>query len=68
MEELADLLIVSQVEVSGEADEIRVESAAGVKCPRLWARLPARPTPRACAPGVPPWWPSCPSSEIHFQP
>ena len=36
MVELADLLIVSQVEVSGEADEIRVESAAGVKCPRCW--------------------------------
>ena len=36
MEELADLLIVSQAEVSGEADEIRVEPAAGVKCPRCW--------------------------------
>ena len=36
MEELADLLIASQAEVSGEADEIRVEPAAGIKCPRCW--------------------------------
>lgn len=67
MEELADLLIVSQVEVSGEADEIRVESAAGVKCPRCW-KVTGEADAEGLCPGVPPWWPSCPSSEIHFQP
>ena len=47
-EELADLLIVSQVEVSGEADEIRVESAAGVKCPRCWKHTHSTHTDGLC--------------------
>ncbi len=40
MDELADLLIVSQAEVSGDAAEVRVEPAAGQKCERCWKVLP----------------------------
>ena len=39
-EELADLLIVSQVEVSDTAAEIQVVPAAGAKCERCWKQLP----------------------------
>ena len=36
MEELADLLIVSQVEVSADVDDIQVAPAQGEKCERCW--------------------------------
>ena len=38
--ELADLLIVSQVEVSSDVTEIQVAPAAGAKCQRCWRVLP----------------------------
>ena len=41
MEELADLLIVSQVSVSEDADSIQVEPAQGEKCARCWKVLPS---------------------------
>ncbi len=40
MDELADLLIVSQVEVSSDVTDIQVEPAAGAKCERCWKVLP----------------------------
>ena len=40
--ELADLLIVSQVEVTvGEGVKASAEEAAGTKCPRCWKHSPA---------------------------
>ena len=39
-DELADLLIVSQVEVSSDVTDIQVEPAAGAKCERCWKVLP----------------------------
>lgn len=38
LEELADLLIVSQVEVSEDAAEVQVAPAQGEKCERCWKR------------------------------
>ena len=40
-DELADLLIVSQVSVSPDAAGIQVESAQGAKCERCWKILPS---------------------------
>jgi isoleucyl-tRNA synthetase len=40
MDELADLLIVSQVEVSSDVTDIQVEPATGAKCERCWKVLP----------------------------
>ena len=45
---LADLLIVSQAEVSDQADEIRVEPALGEKCPRCWKHSTASGTDNLC--------------------
>lgn len=39
-DELADLLIVSQAEVSDHVTEVQVEPAAGQKCERCWKVLP----------------------------
>ena len=39
-EELADLLIVSQVEFSSDVTDIQVEPAQGAKCERCWKILP----------------------------
>ena len=36
MDELADLLIVSQVEVSDSVTEVQVAAAQGEKCQRCW--------------------------------
>ena len=41
MDELADLLIVSQVEISSDVTEVTVEPAAGRKCERCWKVLPS---------------------------
>ena len=41
MDELADLLIVSQVEISSDVMEVTVEPAAGRKCERCWKVLPS---------------------------
>jgi len=41
MDELADLLIVSQAEVSSDVAEVRVEPAQGTKCERCWKILPS---------------------------
>ena len=40
-EALADLFIVSQVSVSGEAAGVQVEPAQGAKCERCWKILPS---------------------------
>ncbi|MDE6898158.1 MAG: class I tRNA ligase family protein, partial [Lawsonibacter sp.] len=40
-EELADLLIVSQVETSPDAAAVQVEPAQGAKCERCWKILPS---------------------------
>ncbi len=40
-EELADLLIVSQVELSSGVTEVQVEPAQGAKCERCWKILPS---------------------------
>ena len=39
-EELADLLIVSQAEVSADVTEVQVAPAAGEKCERCWKYHP----------------------------
>ncbi len=41
MEELADLLIVSQVEISDTAAQVEVAPAQGQKCERCWKILPS---------------------------
>ena len=41
MEELADLLIVSQVEISDTAAQVEVAPAQGEKCQRCWKILPS---------------------------
>ncbi len=41
MDDLADLLIVSQVEISSDVTEVTVEPAAGRKCERCWKVLPS---------------------------
>ena len=41
MEQLADLLIVSQAAVSGSAGSVQVEPAQGAKCERCWKILPS---------------------------
>ena len=47
--ELADLLIVSQVEVTvGDELSVVVENAAGAKCPRCWKFSPAAGTDDLC--------------------
>ena len=40
MDDLADLLIVSQVSVSNDVTEIQVAPAEGEKCPRCWKHHP----------------------------
>ena len=40
-DELADLLIVSQADLSAEAADIQVEPAQGAKCERCWKILPS---------------------------
>ena len=41
MEDLADLMIVSQVEVSADAADVQVAPAQGAKCERCWKVLPS---------------------------
>ena len=41
MDQLADLLIVSQADVSSSAADVQVEPAAGAKCERCWKILPS---------------------------
>ena len=41
MEDLADLMIVSQVEVSADAVDVQVAPAQGAKCERCWKVLPS---------------------------
>ena len=52
-EALADIFIVSKVELAiGDALAVKVDNAAGTKCPRCWKHS-LEQTPRVSAPAAP---------------